>query len=454
MASAGQNCIPFIVSTTLDKPDSKTRKLIRSHVMRGKNTRKSRRNRESLRNLESEDDDELACVLATPRMIASELSLFSYGVELKPYMLDLIYRAFTVVKPSTYTLQAITASGARDDLFRFSNLAQDPGMLHSMLFVAQAFYDLSLGTSYGRVATFHMTRAIVYLQQRINNRKEATKLTTMAVVTSLAIAAIMTGDIEAAQKHMDGLYLMFELRGGVGSLAEGNMIVHKAQMIDLGLAMGTGSTPRFIQGEVSWSPQIARGSTTTRFPELGTIHSQLDPKLLNIWADIREFSRAANKADETGVKMSKSLVSQFSTSIPYRLLHLQFDPLSLPELLRLCMLAYVKNLLVKIRSVGRKMASLANKLEVALRAQQFFPETSCEMAELLLWSTFVAAISIFDNFDAGWLQVLMVQTISTLGLGTWTEVRGVVKRFLWIDMIFDQPGMQVFEWISRGSLTP
>lgn len=106
----------FIVSTNLDKHDSRTRKSIRSHVMRGKNTRQSRYMRLQLRQRQrteqaqtdsseqsqSEHEETFSpdavmvrkepWVLSSPRAIASELSLFAYEDEMQPYMLNLIKR--------------------------------------------------------------------------------------------------------------------------------------------------------------------------------------------------------------------------------------------------------------------------------------------------------------------------------------------------------------------------
>lgn len=112
---------PFIVTTSLDKTDDVTRKLIRSHVMRGKNKGKPRPRKAQTRRpgetgetpdsaaltqpTSSEDkpssteEPELSCdngawKMTPPRKIASELSLFRYTMELNPSMRELIYRGW------------------------------------------------------------------------------------------------------------------------------------------------------------------------------------------------------------------------------------------------------------------------------------------------------------------------------------------------------------------------
>lgn len=92
----------WIVSTSLDKPDEQTRRFIRSHVMRGKNTRVCRRSRRMVGPKAYDRQDkpverpgpagDKAWVVTTPHRVASEIELFGLDIELRPYMLDLIHR--------------------------------------------------------------------------------------------------------------------------------------------------------------------------------------------------------------------------------------------------------------------------------------------------------------------------------------------------------------------------
>lgn len=173
------------------------------------------------------------------------------------------------------------------------------------------------------------------------------------------------------------------------------------------------------------------------------VHPRPDPRLLNVWADIREFSTLVNKATTTGVKMAATSFLQLSRSAPYRLLSMQcVHPFH--ELLRLSMLAFLKPLLIKSPGTGRTMTYLAEKLKANL-LEQTFPPSSVEQASLLLWSLFITCLSIFEEEDQKWLQVLVVQTVDTLGLRTWADTRAVLKGFLWVDLVLDQAGERVFE---------
>lgn len=98
----------WVVTTSLDKPDQKTRRLIRSHVMRGKNTRASRRTRQSSKPHAGDGDGQLLLLLpsrkgqlltgdppwfiTTPRQVAYDVQMFGFEIELKPYMIDLLHK--------------------------------------------------------------------------------------------------------------------------------------------------------------------------------------------------------------------------------------------------------------------------------------------------------------------------------------------------------------------------
>ena len=204
--------------------------------------------------------------------------------------------------------------------------------------------------------------------------------------------------------------------------------------IDIGLAMGLGQPLRFSRDEdISWSPQIATGRPAARFTELSAalaLHSRPDPRLLNVWADLREFSARVNDTVARGAKVPMDIASRLATSVPHQLLRLRVDEGLvgegaacgglLHELLRLCMLAYAKTLLIKLPGIGRKMVVLVEGLRGSLTAWHcdlrlravgggVSGEDVLEGARrLLLWAVFVASVAIFEESDEDWLHDILV----------------------------------------------
>ncbi|VUC33514.1 unnamed protein product [Clonostachys rosea] len=455
----------WIVSTSLDQPDEATRKVMRSHVMRDKNTRDAKRQRKVARLMADDNSRWVARKLSRAALeaqgdvaewvpkssgkLAAELALAGFDMELTPHMLDLIYRAFTLIKPATFSLENALVASPQQTMYCFDNIAHNPGLVHSMLFTAQCLYDTTLGVAYSNAARWHLAKALFYLQQYLQSNNSSTSNATMAVIVSLATSAIMLQDFGMVKAHMDGLYRLIQLRGGLSALGEGSMVEHKAQRIDFAVCLATGEQSRFFR-EVLWVPHIATDGAT-RCPELRHVCPDLDPRIQTIWADLREFSKAANEATRTNVKMTPGFFSRLSQSVPYRLLAIEFDVASNSELLRLCMLAYVKYLLNPIKGFGKHLVYLARRIKASLLAHQLVPGKQAD--GLIVWALFVVASSVYEDFDREWIQDMMSQAISNLALHRWEEISIVLERYLWIRVTFEGPAKALYrQWWPQGNL--
>ena len=133
------------------------------------------------------------------------------------------------MKPATYSVQSLLVGNGPDELYCVGSLLQHPAMVHAVIFTAQAFYERSVGLAYGGIALFHLSKTLRYVQASLDNGCEATSDDTMVVVTSLAMAAMLLGELETAGKHMDGLARIVELRGGFKALGTAAIIEHKAR---------------------------------------------------------------------------------------------------------------------------------------------------------------------------------------------------------------------------------
>lgn len=223
--------------------------------------------------------------------------------------------------------------------------------------------------------------------------------------------------------------------------------------------MATGASLRFFDDvPISWDTQLAHGVEIVGLTELIDLFTRPDPRLLNIWADLRFFCREANEATKTGVKMSAAFFNRMTSTVPRRLFALggEYEATSLSELLRLSMLAFTKSVLVQIKGLGERLTVLADGLRNVLQAQAAQATTrSHDLERLHLWVLFISALAIFENLqDHEWLRAALLHSISSLGLEAWPETRSTLKGFLWIDMLYNQPGKQSFEsWLDvKGTM--
>ena len=201
----------------------------------------------------------------------------------------------------------------------------------------------------------------------------------------------------------------------------------------------------------SWDNSITRRRFAARFPELHTIQLPFDPKLASMWADLRDFSLAADAAIATHTKIPAKSFTNISELVPYRLFSVRYSTASLLELVRLSMAAYVKTILIRTKGVGPKMVFLATELRDAI----LLHSRTCSPSQypFLFWAVSMAAISIFEDCEEDWLRTTLTAVISSLGLRTWLDARNVLGNFLWTDAFHSVEGKQLFEQCLQKMLT-
>lgn len=148
----------------------------------------------------------------------------------------------------------------------------------------------------------------------------------------------------------------------------------------------------------------------------------------------------ANQVTRTGIKMSPGFFSLLGDTVPYRLVNLEYDPSSTAELARLCMLAYTKGLLVQSPGLGKTLVFLHTRLKAALITRS--PHRP--LGPFLLWALFVAALTVFEDFDRDWIREMAADVVKELAIRDWEEARAVLKGFLWADLLFDYEARRLF----------
>ncbi|PVH81931.1 hypothetical protein DL98DRAFT_570798 [Cadophora sp. DSE1049] len=448
---------PFIITTSLEKPDRATRRDARSYAMRGKNTGKRHKrikNAPPLRSwindqLTIEDCQDVELVSHIPnqvnKQIASEWTLFNVAEEIGPHPRQKLYQYFSILEQTSYPNQLLAGNVFdRQAPLWLEHLGQSPTYLHNQLFVLMAYYDLIIARtsdiSQGTIT--HMTRALILLQTDLGTSNRATAEVTISTVITFAMVAFMSGDTESAEKHLQGLFKVIALRGGLISLRSWRYLQTKCCRLDLSYAMCTSSKPLFFSAKnISWTSYLPR---TLPVPLSTAIHSilrgsgtVLDARLLAIYSDLHEFSRAANLAAQTGRKLETDLLQDVMISVQYRLLHLKYDVTDAQELLRVVMLAYSITILPLLFSQFGGYSSLS-----FLSFQECFPthvrtKASEDRSRAWLWLLVVVGLSNLDC-DVVDLDSHLSCTVQDLGLESWKNVLVVLKSFLWIDVLHSE----------------
>ncbi|CZR52828.1 uncharacterized protein PAC_02705 [Phialocephala subalpina] len=439
---------PFIVTTSHEKPSSASRRLIRSHVMRGKNVKKPASshlkpgawmNRDSGAEEDLEAAEEKSMV-PNPRLefAGSGLAFFRFADGVQPYMADMIFKFFTILKQSLYPIEVCLAWDPESSKW-FEYLQSDAMYLHSMVWSTQLYFDWLQGSGPSHSTLVHFSKTLNLLQGRVVDPDMATSDTTISVVVTLVMMTALVGKQEEAKRHMKGLHRMVVVRGGLRELRENSQLQIKCCRADLSIALANGTKPFFFSKNIAWEPFLP-----TKEDHIVPL-TDMDTRLANIWGDLRTFCRSANIAFQTGQKVDPELFQETLISIEYRLIHLDPNEDFLQETLRLATLAFSTTVFLQTVGVKARYDSLSRQSRSSIHLESF------EQAphDLCIWILFVAAVFAVTGEDDYWVIPLLQERLRRVEVETWNTVRGILKKFLWIDALHDAEGERIFDRVCR-----
>ncbi|KAK0741795.1 hypothetical protein B0T21DRAFT_345677 [Apiosordaria backusii] len=450
---------PLFIVNSSAKIDPASRKQIRSHVMRGKNRKRvDLSTKPSFRSWinDCQVSDYLPLPQSIPPRVGNDLSHIAFIIPLKPYMQDLMFQWFTVIKQAVYPVETCVQPDSHQWV---EYLSYDQAYLHSVLFSTHAFFDWSRSAKIGDVTMHHLNTCIVSLQQNLLNACLAVSDSTITTVTTLAMMADLFGDYEDERKHIEGLFKIVEVRGGIRALQYNPQLQSKVLRGDLGLALSTGSKPLFFSEGFSWEPylysqthSVSPNKSNSSTPTSDIMMPYItDPRLLNIYLDLREFSRAANLAIQIGTKIGAAEYLETLVSVQYRLLALQHEcgdpPVSTEDgkLLRVGMLAFTTTTFLHVKGLPFKFPHLQDQVRECCQGL----DTQKHSKKLELWFLFVAYISALGKNGTEEDERMLVEKGREIATGMkaqwkgkigWNEVRKVLIEVMWIDWVHSEYG--------------
>ncbi|KAH7472008.1 hypothetical protein FOMA001_g13012 [Fusarium oxysporum f. sp. matthiolae] len=417
----------FVTADAHGQPASGDRKLIRSHVMRGKNTRTRTppdrlKARVPATAVESQRSQHAAG--------GNDSSEESHGARTRHELLNSDVDALARIRHSGTVPRAA-------NVFTFIKFPEDIDSSSRSLLCTCTSLPFK-----------HET--IHELNKQLANPTTALTDSTVTVVMGMALIAECFGDVESAHMHIMGLKQIVGLRGGIESFANKPQLQAKLHRTGLVYSICTGANPVFHQDTTSFVSAFDSSSELTRLKPSGAssfsrsrcVVQALGRRLYGIFKDVQGLSQLINDSHNSGQKIQEMSLEELMTSIQSRLLLLEFnDNNVLPELLRLSLLAFLTTVFWSFPGVKFEYPYLANQLRQACLA--FTPTTAGE-SYLFAWALMVGATSVFHDPDQTWLpQRLRPLIRDNLGR-TWFEVQNNLRRVMWIDSIHDGPGIEVF----------
>ncbi|KAI1443620.1 hypothetical protein F5Y02DRAFT_200806 [Annulohypoxylon stygium] len=469
----GANIMPFefVDNTTIDRD---ARRLIRSHVAKGKNvgkTHPSRKKRaimkiETARSSDRTRKEYCTYDMANPTIepqIGDSLSLTSLPIESTPGSRTLIRKALSFLSRVACLPglgNVLEFGGPTPIWIRF--LFLDQAYFHCSVAMCLAATDSMVVTPEESVeATYHLSNSLRLVNQKLSGEK-ALSDTTIASVIAMLQYERLRGQYDQALIHFAGLQQMVELCGGITKLAKNKpALAQKIFRADLEIALYVGTSTQFDAKQVpgadtiDWLRQgLGEPQTHYLLRELHNLERPNDP-LHDVFVDISSLAWFLNRNTENGIKLDVDRYQNAVILIGYRLIHI--NPLSAPSLPNrfdnatyIGLLLFMASFLLSLSHRHPDLPILC-KLTATLAHQNLTVTDDGEMEDLLLWVLFLAGISVFRKMDP-WLVQRTQQIVRSSHLRSWDEVRRVFSRrsLPWVDSVHGNPGQRL--WAQLGHM--
>ncbi|KAI1093645.1 hypothetical protein F5B19DRAFT_114841 [Rostrohypoxylon terebratum] len=492
--------MPFIMSTGPKKPDPEIRKLIRSHVMKGKNRGRILRPNykqavelevivdpnEKVQNL---DDEGSWCLVVPeylpliPEKVGNEFSLTQFADTIDDRSISAIIEFSTMAKKILFPLESCINFGPKTRAW-MEALTVDAAYLHAMAFSAQGYFDLRCGRAPSSSAALmdpHVVKTLRLLRERLEKANHGDMMDflskTASIVLCLAFHAHLTGDLHAARHHIIGLRRIVDLVGGFEALRRDNAkVIVEVLRCDISMAMHSGAEPLFFSDparEPYWPyPDFSEHATDPTWPILNIAEDEpflalLDDDVATAWRVTKQFTLLVNHAAKTQSKLPKEYLLDTMASVTYRLLHKStfFPRSSLDEAMRLGILAFGSGIFLQWAGVRLPYTyfpaayrdCLVNlnltSLDLPFRTPTIATERGSDVSsppppwssQLLLWLLTIGHISVFDSSDAdSWLRPWLRVNLDLCGVRSWSAMRDVLGSFMWVSIVQDVPGESLF----------
>ncbi|KAF3402134.1 hypothetical protein DPV78_003556 [Talaromyces pinophilus] len=430
-------------------PDRRGRRLIRHHVMKGKNQKRAVTRPSTPKSWINRDND----VSESPTRLCPQLnvspSLVGFDDRIESHMLQDAFKFINVMQQAMYPIENCIDT-REDDRRWFEDLVHDPEYAQTVCISARAYFDTIRSITLQSTAIRQMNRGIAMLRRKLSDVDMLVTDSMIFLVLALAMISEVFNEFDAAEKHLHGLYQLIELHGGMNTLSRKQVLQVKCCRFDLRFALRTGSKPLFFpRNDYSWEPYLAKSKRLAISPQLDALFQTIDERLTNVWLDLRELTTAVDLAHQTRRRLSPMLFQETLLSVLYRLERLAFDAQSRNEILRKAKLVFATTTFLYTGLISMHHLDLVRDLREYFDSSDLY--SNQQSLELCLWIIYVVGPGLDVSHDRTWLCWRMLQISRALNLHSWSESRKLLKNCLWADIVRNQAGENFFNEAWRYS---
>lgn len=168
----------------------------------------------------------------------------------------------------------------------------------------------------------------------------------------------------------------------------------------------------------------------------------MDKDLATTWQVMKRFCLLVNLGTQTNRLIYPEYIHETMVSVIYRLLNMEFAVGSLDEAVRLGLLAFSHHVFLQWQGIKLAHYPFLDTYRDCILALDLVRGAS---SELILWMLMTAATSLFNMLDKLWLRERLRTNINTCQIKTWKGLNELLKTFMWIPLLDDEPGRQNYD---------
>lgn len=176
----------------------------------------------------------------------------------------------------------------------------------------------------------------------------------------------------------------------------------------------------------------------------------LNEQLAEVWLVMKKFCLLVNLGTQTQMLIQPALIFGTMTAVMYRLIRMGFAVGTLDESLRLGLLAFTHHIFLQWQEMKLPhhpfSKSYRNYLQIHTLKDTVPPR-------ILLWLLMIGAISLFSVSDELWLADYLRCQAKNCRVKTWTDGQKVLKSSMWISLLDEKFGKQVYDSLTEMSGT-
>ncbi|KAH7085872.1 hypothetical protein BKA63DRAFT_598470 [Paraphoma chrysanthemicola] len=461
----------------------KDRRLIRSHVMRGKNAGRPRPARTPLKHhnvippvsdsveafkLEESQAIDLRHTLKLDRLFWNELTIASFPEQVSAQTRRFVYQRMRMISKALYPPEFCTQLDLSTYPW-FQYILEEKAYFHTLLAISSSFPStLPFGSSApphfpSLPSTVHAHISAAYtLTNILLSGPDACSDRAIAIVTMLAVFQRIHHQHDVGLVHFGGVRRMIEGRGGLsGVMRESRGIGGKVWRLALEFALQDGTTPVFNLDEVpdtSITIQLGHHCSSSP-PQIPNFIPTLEYTLCHHYTSVHALTHRLNSISTPPSPTQSPKISplDYSDLISHQLHRLlSYAPLNpshrpinaLDDLVHLVLVAIMTTLMPEYGHLQARYDLLAGLLRDSIRRLGMGIE-GLGYEGVLLWAIFVGKVTVLHR-EKDENEVCMLELTRKLRLRlkfvTWEETERMLCGYGWICVMYNRAGKK---WWDR-----